>query len=246
MSVRDCIVATIHFLKSLDTYGVDPARVVVCGDSVGGGAAIAVCQKCLAQSDLPKIRAQILIYASIQVLDFQLPSFQQNKNGPLLTLDFVFLCLCYYLDINPQWKSAFLKGAHLPAHLWEKYSKWLSPENIPERFKTSYRPVAHAPFNEDAYLETDLLLDLLNSPLLAEDEVMSRLPEACIVSCEYDLLRDNSLLYKKRLEDLGVPVTWHHMEDGFHGVFNTFSMGYFQMPCATRILKAMVEFIKGL
>ncbi|KAK1340485.1 hypothetical protein QTO34_019055 [Cnephaeus nilssonii] len=246
-AVRDCLVATIHFLKSLDMYGVDPARVVVCGDSVGGGAAVTVCQKCMARSDLPKIRAQILVYATLQVLDYQLPSFQQNKNVPLLSLDFAFLCMHYYLDISPQWKSAILKGAHLPAHLWEKYRKWLSPENIPERFKkTSYPPVARAPLNEAAYLETDLLLDLLHSPMLAEDEVVSRLPEACIVSCEYDLLRDNSLLYKKRLEDLGVPVTWHHMEDGFHGVLNTFGMGCFQVPCATRILKAMVQFIEGL
>lgn len=247
MAINDCFVATAHFLKSLDMYGVDPGRVVVCGDSVGGGVAAAACQKFMARSDLPKIRAQILIYATLQVLDYQLPSFQQNKNVPLVTLDFAFHCMHYYLDISPQWKSAIRKGAHLPAQVWDKYRKWLDPENIPERFKKrGYCQEARAPLNEDAYLETHLLLDLLNSPMLAEDEVLSQLPEACIVTCEYDILRDNSLLYKKRLEDLGVPVTWHHMEDGFHGVLSTLDMGCFQVPCATRILRAMVQFIKGL
>lgn len=100
--------------------------------------------------------------------------------------------------------------------------------------------------DEDAYLETKAILDSVNSPLIAEDEVVSRVPEALIVSCEYDVLRDDSLLYKKRLEDLGVPVTWHHVEDGFHGVLSTLDFGYFEFPCSKRILNAIVHFLKGL
>ena len=245
--MRDCLVASIHFLKTLDVYGVDPARVVVCGDSVGGGMAVVMCQKLMDRSDLPKIRAQLLVYAVLQMVDFQLPSYQQNANVPLLSWNFAFRCFCYYMDVHPSWESVLMKGDHLPAEVWEKYRKWLGSENIPERFKKrGYREVPHVPHNEDAYLETNHTLDLMNTPVIAEDEVVSRLPEACIVSCEFDLLRDESLLYKKRLEDLGVPVTWHHMEDGFHGVLNTLGMGYFQFPCSTRILNAMVHFLKGL
>uniref|UniRef100_A0A8C0QHV6 Alpha/beta hydrolase fold-3 domain-containing protein n=1 Tax=Canis lupus familiaris TaxID=9615 RepID=A0A8C0QHV6_CANLF len=215
-ALTDCFAATTHFLKSLNVYGVDPDRVVVCGDSVGGAVAT-------------------------------LPSYQQNKNVPLASRDFAFYCWHRYLDIKPSWKSTVLKGAHLPAEVWEKYRKWLGTENIPERFKKRpYRPVLPEPLNEAAYLETSLALDLLNSPLIAEDEVISQLPEACIVSCEYDLLRDDSLLYKKRLEDLGVPVTWYHMEDGFHGVLSTLDMGCLQFPCSTRILDSLVHFLKRL
>ncbi|XP_036901216.1 arylacetamide deacetylase-like 3 [Sturnira hondurensis] len=245
--MRDCLVATVHFLRSLHLYGVDPARVVVCGDSVGGAMAAAACQNLLDRSDLPKIRAQILIYAVIQVVNFQLPSYQQNANVPLLSKNFAFHCFSHYLDIHPSWKNVIMKGAQLPVEVWEKYRKWLGSENIPERFKKrGYQEVRPGPHNEDAYLETHHALDVVNMPLIAEDDVVSRLPEACIVSCEYDLLRDDSLLYKKRLEDLGVPVTWHHMEDGFHGVFSLLSLTYFQMPCSMRILNAMVHFLKGL
>lgn len=246
-SLRDCIAATIHFLKSLNTYKVDPAQIVVCGDSVGGGIAVAVCQKLLDSPDLPKIRAQILIYAILQVLDFQLPSWQQNKSVPLLTQSFAFYCLFNYLDISFSWKSAFLNKAHLPAEVWEKYRKWLGSENIPERFKKrSYQPVSPKSLDEDAYLETNVILDLGISPLIAEDEVVSRLPEAFIVTCEYDILLDHSLLYKKRLEDLGVAVTWQHMEDGFHGVLSTLDLGCLEFPCSTRILNAIVRFLKDL
>ncbi|XP_057552553.1 LOW QUALITY PROTEIN: arylacetamide deacetylase-like 3 [Hippopotamus amphibius kiboko] len=242
--VRDCIVATNHFLKSLSTYGVDPAQVVVCGDSVGGGLAMIVYQNLVDSSDLPKIRAQILIYPAVQALDFQPPSYQQNKNVPLLSRNMFFYCWCAYLDISPSWKSTVLKGTQLPAEVWEKYRKWLGAENIPEKFKKrGYLPTPREPLNEAAYLETNIILDLMTSPLIADDEVVSRLPEACIVSCEYDILRDHSLLYKKRLEDLGVPVTWHHMADGFHRVLITLDMGCLYFPCSTRIMNAVVHFM---
>ncbi|XP_054322673.1 arylacetamide deacetylase-like 3 [Pongo pygmaeus] len=245
--VRDCLVATIHFLKSLDAYGVDPARVVVCGDSIGGAIAAVVCQKLVDRPDLPRIRAQILIYAILQALDLQTPSFQQRKNVPLLIWSFLCYCIFQNLDFSFSWQEVIMKGAHLPAEVWEKYRKWLGPENIPERFKKrGYRLKPHEPMNEAAYLEVSVVLDVMCSPLIAEDDVVSQLPETCIVSCEYDALRDNSLLYKKRLEDLGVPVTWHHMEDGFHGVLSTIDMSFLHFPCSTRILSALVHFIKGL
>lgn len=245
--IRDSLAATVHFLRSLSTYRVDPARVVVCGDSVGGGLATVVCQKLLDRPDLPKIRAQILIYAILQLLGFQAPSVQQNRNVPLLARRFAFHCWCGYLDVSPSWKSVVLKGAHLPAEVWARYRKWLGPENLPERYrKGGLGLVSPEPLNEDAYQETSHVLDLANAPLIAEDDVVSRLPETCIVSCEHDILRDDSLLYKKRLEDLGVSVTWHHMEDGFHGVLSTLGLGWLQFPCSTRILDAVVHFLKGL
>ncbi|XP_006899631.1 PREDICTED: arylacetamide deacetylase-like 3 [Elephantulus edwardii] len=243
----DCTAAAIHFLKSLHWYGVDPARVVVCGDSVGGAMAAVLCQELRNRQDIPMFRAQILIYAVLQGLDFQLPSYQQNKNVPLLSRDFAFYCWSRYLDIDPSWKCTIFKGAHLPTEVWKKYAKWLGPENIPDRFKQrGYRCVPHAPLNENAYLEISLALERTSSPLIADDDIVAQVPEACIVTCEYDFIRDNLLLYKKRLEDLGVPVTWHHMEDGFHGVLNTIDMGCLHFPCSTRIMNVVTNFIKGL
>uniref|UniRef100_A0A8C5KAZ2 Arylacetamide deacetylase like 3 n=1 Tax=Jaculus jaculus TaxID=51337 RepID=A0A8C5KAZ2_JACJA len=243
----DCTVATVHFLKSLHAYGVDPARVVVCGDSVGGAVASVISQMFVNRTDLPRLRAQVLIYSALQALDFQSPSFQQNKNIPLLTWDFAFYCWCCHLGMSLSWKDAIKNGTHLPPEVWEKYRKWLGSENIPERFKEQgYQPVPHGPVDEDIYLQTSVVRDWTCSPLLVEDDILSQVPETCIVSCEYDLLRDHSLLYKKRLEDLGVPVTWHHMEDGFHGVLNTLNMGFLSIPCSSRIMNVITQFIKGL
>ncbi|GAB1289208.1 Arylacetamide deacetylase-like 3 [Apodemus speciosus] len=241
----DCVVATTHFLESLDVYGVDPDRVVVCGDSVGGTAATVTSQMLVHRTDLPRIQAQILIYPLLQLIDFASPSYQQNSNIPLLSWDLAFYCFCCHLDVNSSWESVIKNGMHLPPEVWEKYRKWLGAENIPERFKKrGYQSVPRGPVNNDAYQETKNALNYTCSPLIAEDSIVSRLPETCIVSCEYDLLRDNSLLYKKRLEDLGVPVTWHHMEDGFHGVLNTFDYGLLSFPCAFRIMDLIIQFIR--
>ncbi|KAM9037830.1 arylacetamide deacetylase-like 4 [Sarcophilus harrisii] len=245
--LNDCITATIHFLRTLDTYGVDPSRVILCGDSAGGSSATSICQMLVTQPDLPKIRAQILIYPYIQGFNFQLPSHQQNKNIPLLTLSDLGLYLCFYFDMDPSWTSIFMQNAHVPPEMQKKYGEIINVNNIPKRFKErGYQPMSPGSFNEDAYLESKMLLQPTNSPLIADDDIIAQLPETLLVSCEFDILRDDALLYKKRLEDLGVPVSWHHIEDGFHGVLFTFGQKVFYFPCSLKILNIIILFIKEL
>ncbi|XP_010626500.1 arylacetamide deacetylase-like 4 [Fukomys damarensis] len=243
----DCLNASIHFPRTLKTYGVDPSRVVVCGDSTGGAAVTHITQVLLGQTDLPQIRAQILIYPIVQSINFQLPSTQQYQNVPFLTQDFLMMCLCKYMAIDPSWKDAILKGVYIPPDVWKKYRKWLSYDNIPKSFKNKYRePHFPGPFNEAAYLEMKHLFVVENQSLLADDEIIAQLPEAFLVSCESDVLRDHTLLYKKRLEDQGVPVSWYHVKDGFHGCINLFDRKPFSFPCSQKILDAVVSYINSI
>jgi arylacetamide deacetylase-like 3/4 len=131
----DCLNASIHFLKTLETYGVDPSRVVLCGESIGGGAVAFITQALVGRQDLPQIRAQVLIYPIVQVINFQLPSMVQNQNAPFLNRDFLVTCVCKYLSIDLSWKDAMLKGTCISEDAWEKYRKWLSSDNIPKRFR---------------------------------------------------------------------------------------------------------------
>ncbi|EDL81059.1 rCG30884, partial [Rattus norvegicus] len=84
------------------------------------------------------------------------------------------------------------------------------------------------------------------SPLLADDKTIAQLPETLLVSNEYDVLRDDSILYKKRLEDQGVPVTWCHLEDGFHGCIMLFDKKALSFPCSHKAMSSTVSFIKGI
>ena len=51
------------------------------------------------------------------------------------------------------------------------------------------------------------------------------LPPTYIATAEHDPLRDDGMLYAKRLEDAGVRVTLNNYMDGFHG-----TLAFFQYP----------------
>uniref|UniRef100_H0VGF3 Alpha/beta hydrolase fold-3 domain-containing protein n=1 Tax=Cavia porcellus TaxID=10141 RepID=H0VGF3_CAVPO len=241
---QDCLNATIHFLKDSRTYGVEPSQVIICGESMGASTVAMVTQTLVGRTDLPQTRAQILIYPAVQLLNLQLPSFRQKRNVPLLTHELYMTFLCDYLSIDYSWKNAIWSGAGIPPENWKKYKKWLSSDNIPNRFKNKdQEPQFPGPFNESAYLETKTRFDVRNSLLMADDEIIRQLPETFLVSCEHDILRDDALLYKKRLEDQGVPVNWYHVEDGFHGCVPLFDKKFFSFPCSQNIVNSVVSYI---
>nr|XP_031362545.1 arylacetamide deacetylase-like 4 [Lonchura striata domestica] len=71
--------------------------------------------------------------------------------------------------------------------------------------------------------------------------------EDCLSATQHFLrLRDDGLLYKKRLEDNGVPVTWYHLEDGFHGIISLYDYCGFSFPSGKRGLDRVVNFLKSL
>ncbi|KFO89541.1 Arylacetamide deacetylase-like 4, partial [Buceros rhinoceros silvestris] len=215
---EDCLTATIHFLRTAQDYGVDPSRIIICGDSSGGTLAAAVAQALVNRRDLPKPRAQILIYPFLQGLNFNLPSHQQNNTYPVLLRKLTIVFGLRYLNINLPVTESLAKLTYIPEDLQPKYQKWVSPDCIPHEFKKrGYTPTTTT-VSEELYAMLKPVFDPVFSPLLAEDSVIAQLPETFILTCEYDILRDDGLLYKKRLEDHGIKVTWCHLQQGFHGV----------------------------
>lgn len=73
-----------------------------------------------------------------------------------------------------------------------------------------------------AYLADGDPADPRISPLLGED--FAGQPPAVVVSCEYDILRDDGIAYAKKLRDHGVPATHLHYPSLMHGF-----MGFFPM-----------------
>ncbi|OXB77309.1 UNVERIFIED_CONTAM: hypothetical protein H355_002301 [Colinus virginianus] len=244
---EDCLNATIHFMRNAEHYGVDPARISVCGDSAGGNLAAAVSQTLAGRSDLPRLRAQILIYPGLQALDMDLPSYQQNRGVPLLLRERAAFFALQYLCGEASHKQDVLKGSHVPPETRQKYKKWVNPDNIPERFKArGYNPQKTHDSTAEIFKKFERICEPSLCPLLAEDAVIQQLPESFILTCEYDVLRDDGLLYKKRLEDNGVRVTWCHLEDGFHAIISLFDYGRLSFPSGKRGLDRVVQFIKGL
>ncbi|KAM9299027.1 arylacetamide deacetylase-like 4 [Gastrophryne carolinensis] len=239
----DCLCASVHFLRTTEQYGVDSSSVIICGDSAGGSVAACVTHALVSRKDIPKPLAQVLIYPPVHMIDYNLPSYQQNSMVPLLLLDRTIFYKLTYLGANLSISKDMQNGSHVPPEFRKKVSKWLSADNIPDEFKVrGYKPHTMATFNNEVYQELKPGLDVTCCPLIAEDSVISQLPKSYLLTCEFDVFRDDGILYKKRLEDNGVSVTWHHVKNGFHGVLNFFDVSNFNS--GKEAMDILTDFIK--
>lgn len=235
-------------MKHAEGYGVDPRSVIICGDSFGGTLTATIAQTMAQRDDFPKLRAQCLLYPFLQVVKHSLPSYMQNARIPILTKKQGLKFALQYLQKNTSLQDVVLQGAHVPKEKRMKYQKWLSPDNIPDEFKsrkTKALSDPKVPFGEIQDL-IDQLCGPPLSPLLVENSVLQQLPETFILTVQYDVLRDDAILYKKRLEDNGVPVTWHHLEDGFHGSLALINNWVARFPCSLKGAEHLVNYIRGL
>ncbi|XP_063001289.1 arylacetamide deacetylase-like 4 [Elgaria multicarinata webbii] len=234
-------------MKHAEDYGVDPDRIIISGDSFGGLLAASVCQMIAQRDDVPKLCSQMLIYPFLQVVKYSLPSYMQNAYAPPLTRRQAVKFALQYMQIDRGFEDLFLEGLLIPSDMKMKYRKLLSADNIPEEFKvreTKARKYT-APFADMQEL-IDHLYGPLLSPLLVEDAIIRQLPQTFILTGQYDVLRDDGILYKKRLEDNDVPVSWHHFEDGFHGSLFYINHWIANFSCCEEGMDSIVNYIRGL
>ncbi|XP_053545863.1 arylacetamide deacetylase-like 4 [Bombina bombina] len=242
---EDCLNAAIHFLRTAEEYGVDSSSIIIGGDSAGGNLTAAVCQTLVHRKDLLKPLAQVLIYPAVQMLDLNLPSYQQNCAVPVLYRERAAFYMLNYIGNDVSVMEDVLDGDHVPVDKKLQYRKWLSADNIPDEFKArGYKPQIMSSHDDEVYEVVKSVFDTACSPLLADDSIVCLLPKTYILTCEFDVLRDDGLLYKKRLEDNGVSVTWYHVKDGFHGIVSFFDNGRLTFASGKQAVDNIVSFIR--
>ena len=69
------------------------------------------------------------------------------------------------------------------------------------------------------------------------------LPPAYIMVAGHDTLRDDGILYGRKLEKSGVAVTLKHYKDAFHGTL-TLSEGLVSFDVSKKIVADIVKFLK--
>ncbi|XP_039900196.1 neutral cholesterol ester hydrolase 1-like [Simochromis diagramma] len=221
---HDAIAASRAFLSTevLEHYSIDPERVCVSGDSAGGNLAAAVAQKLSSDDTLKvKFKVQALIYPVLQALDFHTPSYQQNQAVPILYRPVMARFWLQYLGGNTSLEPLLLANNHSSLDESSISAETRSKLNwtalLPTERRKHFRPVLKETGSPGVVGEVPGLTDVRASPLLAEQGVLGRTPKAYVMTCEFDVLRDDGLMYARRLQDAGVTVTSDHYEDGFHG-----------------------------
>ncbi|XP_006733329.1 arylacetamide deacetylase [Leptonychotes weddellii] len=213
----------------LDKYGVDPGRIGISGESAGGNLVAAVTQRLIDDPDIKiKLKTQSLIYPALQTLDMDLPSYRECSRFPTLSKSMMVRLWSGYFTEDRSLAKAMLFNQHVPVesrHLF-KFVNWSSL--LPEKFKKGHF------YNSPTYGSSELtkkypgFLDVRAAPLLADDNKLRSLPLTYVITSQYDVLRDDGIMYVTRLQNAGVPVTHNHIEDGFHAAFSYygFKIGY--------------------
>ncbi|KAM6304787.1 arylacetamide deacetylase [Aegotheles albertisi] len=229
----------------LSQYGVDPDRVCVAGDSAGGNLAAAVAQQVLKDPEVEiKFKAQALIYPALQTLDLNLPSYRENENKPLLPRWLMVRFWSEYFTPDPSLGEAMASSRHVPvesSHLFQ-FVNWSNL--LPEDLKKDH--VYTSPVYGSSKLAQKYpgFLDVRAAPLLAGDAQLRGLPLTYILTCQHDVLRDDGVMYARRLEAAGVTVTHDHAWDAFHGAM-MFVAGPTELAVGHRLLNRYMEWLNN-
>ncbi|TRY84969.1 hypothetical protein DNTS_015642 [Danionella cerebrum] len=237
-----------HILTAdvLSRYSIDPKRVAVSGDSAGANLAAAVAQEMALDRTIPvKYKVQALLYPTLQALDFNTPSYQQNGNIPILHRPLMARFWLEYLNGDPKLVPVLLANNHsFPRQIIAAArSKVDWTRLLPASVQKTYQPVF--PLQGDPELLEKLpgLLDVRAAPLLATTQTLRAVPPAYIMTIEHDVLRDDGLMYANRLREARVPVTHDHIPDGFHGCLS-FAFGPFRFSSGFRSFRKYIHWLK--
>ncbi|CAI2352499.1 unnamed protein product [Caenorhabditis sp. 36 PRJEB53466] len=252
-NLLDCEKAVDYlFSHGKDEFGIDTSRIAIVGDSAGGNLAAAITQRRVRRGEKPEISAQVLIYPLLQLLDLQTVSyryFHKRLNG-FAFVDPESVAFYYMLYAGVPIKKAkelvpvvtsngHVKKEHLKK-IEEKfyYRNTLESDyaynhsKIPERW-----PVKESKEAQD--LLDPLIFNPDFSPLLREN--LENLPKSLVITCEYDILRDEGIIYAQRLKAAGVPTKMINYKNGFHAMLNMHNEVTEASGCLTDVMEWMVD-----
>ncbi|CEF70311.1 Alpha/beta hydrolase fold-3 domain-containing protein [Strongyloides ratti] len=230
-------------------YNFNKNKIIIFGESAGGNLAAALSVRLVKRKKKNYFYKQILVNPLLSYINYSSPSHQIYKNNyggsSFLSPRFKTLMLMYYTNINLTNNEILkiMKNCHVSKEI--RSLPYISINNLPNEWI-----VNNNNNNNNNLFENDIdikLVEKLNnivgnpeiSPILSDDNDLSQLPSSMIITCGIDILRDEGFLYKKRLETLGVNVTWKHYNNTIHGII---SMLNFEMR--KNVMNNIFEFIK--
>ncbi|VDK49994.1 unnamed protein product [Anisakis simplex] len=230
--VKECE-AVYHKIITEDyrRFGIDPTRICVMGDSAGGNLSTVIAQRQLrSRTTLPK--CQVLIYPVIHPFDLKSPSYQlfyDQLSGTALLNPYVMArWYMLYLNIPATNRNIekFLNNRHLRSEKKnsEGLQKLIGRELLPAAVLKN--PYGHKKIDSNKAEPDEELCALFErhgfdadfAPILGDN--LTGLSPAMIITAGYDILRDEGMLYAKRLQSFKVAVQLNHYPAAYHGIMH--------------------------
>ena len=215
------------------------------GDSAGGNLAAAVAINVTNDASTPSdpFRFVSLDYPALQMSDFSNPAYRKYEYGPcLLEKKRMLNYWLYYAFGNLDNYNAFWDNLPFD-QLDNDQIKKVSESLIPPSFKANVPERAKPDPNRKFVLPDEMRSILLNpmlAPLMAEDEDLASLPPTYILTAEFDVLRDDGLMFAERLKMIGIEVTQSYVSNEEHG----FALMVDVFPTAVKELEDFLVFFK--
>ncbi|XP_068672394.1 arylacetamide deacetylase-like [Montipora foliosa] len=207
---NDCYNVAIGVLNTGATYGIDVSRVGIMGDSAGGNLAAAVSHYIASVSEMhcrtQYLKAQILVYPSLQFLDFNLLSFVQNAGSNILSREDQAEHVSLYLNGSTDLKEILLSGNHSHHLQGTEYMSFIN--------KSKTAVIQDDSSKELSSSALEALTHFKGSPLMAKD--FKGIPQTFVLTAKFDVVKDEGFLYSERLRTAGVQVKYKNY-DSFHG-----------------------------
>lgn len=188
-------------------------------------------------------RLQILIYPVVQFFDFMLPSYLE----PIINVfgsGEDFQMIEFYL--NKSISNDILYNNHTNIQQKKQYRSFVDWKLIPDEYKQIYKQPINDNLNgnENLINNTKQLLIPEISPLLVQNEILSKLPSTYVLTVGHDRLRDEVFIYVARLKANRVNVTHRHFQNTFHGSI-IFLEGIFKLDIAHQMLNDITDYLKN-
>lgn len=188
------------------------------------------------------LKIQVLFYPALQTIDLDLPSYRDNENMPILPKSLMVHFWSQYFTTDTALKKAMENNQHVPAasndlFKFVNWSNWL-----PEKFKKGHTYTFPSHGSSKVGQKYPGFLDPRAAPLLVDETKLQGLPLTYVVTCQYDVLRDDGIMYVSRLREAGIPVVHEHVEDAVHGVL-TFTKSPFSLSVGVRVANNYIEWL---
>jgi acetyl esterase/lipase len=269
--IDDSWAATKYIYKNAEDLRIDVNKIILMGDSAGGGIVLAVMKRIIETGSMLLPILQVPIYPWLQNLDFKFPSQACNEKKDWSDVGDIKLILWYVgvKNVTKEMVEAVRHSQHLllidDVKLRLKYLNCIDFNLMPAQYKhgkgdyskyiSDHDGIIHSLSLEKAKIDAESILkmdktfskaalQLFNveiSPGFLDDEIIKKFPETYILIVQNDELKDENFVFAERLKRNGVKIKVVFSQKGYHGIISD----SYKDDEALKLLNEMVEFIKS-